>query len=95
MIKVNLKVLNTLVATLLEFDGQYERAASTSKVQYGKDLEKLQSAYLKGSTLESLQLQFPKYSVDEMKGMLRADGVAIANQVYRPPKRRYFKKRGL
>ena len=93
-IKVNPKILNTLVATLLEFNGEEEKAAAIPKYGYGKDLEKLRTAYLKGSTLESLQLQFPGYSVEEMEGMLRADGISIANQLYTPPKmKRKFRRR--
>lgn len=85
-IKINPKILNTLVATLLEFDGQEDKAIAIPKDQYGQDLEKIKSAYWKGSTLESLTLQFQQYSVAEMENMLRENGVAIVNQSYTPPK---------
>ncbi len=93
IIKVNPKILNTLLASLLEFNGEVDRAAAIPKDVYGKDLAKLKAVYLKGSTLESLQLQFPQYSVEDMEAMLRADGVAVVNQVYTPPKKRYYRRK--
>lgn len=92
-LKINPKILNTLVTALLEFDDQEDKAASIPKDKYGKDLEKLKAAYLKGSTLESLRLQFPKYSVEEMETMLRNDGIVIVDQVFKPPKRKFFRKK--
>jgi len=92
-IKINPNNLNTLVATLLEFDSREEKAPTIPKAINRKDLEKLKSAYLKGSTLESLQLQFPQYTVEEMAAMLRKDGIAVVNQVYVPAKKRYFRRR--
>lgn len=93
VIKINPNILNTLVATLLELNGEEERAAAIPKDTYGKDLEKIQTAYMKGTPLESLRLQFPSYSVEQMEAMLRAEGVAIANQVYTPPPKRYYRRR--
>lgn len=66
-IKVNPEILNTLVAALLKFDGQEEMAASIPKDRYGQDLEKIKSAYLKGSTLESLRLQFPDFTITKKR----------------------------
>lgn len=94
-IKINPKILNTLVKTLLEFNGQHDEAAAIPKDQYGEELEKLKTAYLKGAALESLKLQFSKYTVEEMEAMLRAEGIAIADQVYKQPKnRKQFWRRG-
>lgn len=93
ILKINPKILNTLVAALLEFNDQEEWAKALPKDQFGEDLEKIQSAYLKGISLESLSLQIPKYSVEQMEAMLRGEGIAIVNQ--NPPyikKRKFFKR---
>ena len=82
-----------MVATLVEFNDQGVEASAIPKDNYGKDLEKIKTAYLKGSTLESLQLQFPTYSIENMEVMLRNEGIAVTKQTYTPKKKRYFRRR--
>jgi len=81
------------VATLLEFNGDEEKAAVIPRYGYGKDLEKISSAYLKGLPLEALKLQFPQYTIEEMEGMLRAEGISIVDQGYTPKKTNKFYRR--
>ena len=90
-LKINPKVLHSLVASLLELNGQPEKAATIPADQSRQDFEKLKNAYLKGVSLESLQLQFPGYTIAEMEAMLRNEGISVVNQPYKPKIQSRFK----